>query len=85
MKFRILEISVQTYLIDIGNCINECLIAKKILNISYDKYIEILIRNNAFYCGNLIWNYSYFFKIKEDAENVIKELEPYLIMAKLTE
>jgi len=59
-------------------------IAKK-LNISIEKYQKILKHNGALYKDQFSITYPYYFKSKKDAEEALKELEPYLIMVKLTE
>jgi len=53
----------------------------KYLSIKYNKYINILKEHNAYYDPNSGYN----FKSITDLESVIKTLEPYLILKKLTE
>ena len=52
------------------------------LDISWEKYIKILENNNAANDGIKFYNN---FKTKQEAENAIKDLTPYLVMATLTE
>lgn len=58
------------------------------LNLSLEEYYDILKKHNA--RSNVeIWQessfYLYYFLNKEDAERAIKALEPYIILATLTE
>jgi len=65
-----------------------------ILGIPWEKYTEILKNNNAYfknenlftYINNKLTKLIYCnFHTQQDAENTIKDLEKYLIMATLTE
>ena len=51
------------------------------LNLSYEKYTDILKKYNAYQKSPL---YEFEFKNKKDAEEAIKELIPYLVMTTLT-
>jgi len=51
------------------------------LGISREEYINILLKHGAFWTQPA---QDYNFPTVEQAKNAIKELEPYLILAKLT-
>ena len=53
------------------------------LDIPLKKYETILMNRNGILLNDT--SISIYFKNKKDCENVIKDLEPYFIMAKLTE
>jgi len=74
------------YIIDYGSCINESEIATR-LGITLNIYINILKHNNAFLhkLGHIWYQYVYAFNNLKDINNTIEELEPYLILEKLTE
>ena len=63
---------------------NKNLIVKD-LNISLNEFEKILIKNNAKYDDEDYNNFFPYFKNKKNAEKVLIELEPYLIMSILTE
>jgi len=52
------------------------------VGLSLEEYRKILIKHGAINPNNYV---DYYFKIKEQAQNAIEELTPYLIMEKLTE
>lgn len=54
----------------------------ELLDIKLKKYHNILISCGAF---KNIYNNELYFKSEEDAERAIEKLEPYLVMATLTE
>jgi len=67
------------------NTIENTMVDKKIaeiLDISLETYINILKQYNAY---DLYYPGDCYFKTKEDAENAIKELTPYLVLATIME
>jgi hypothetical protein len=58
----------------------------KILSIPLEEYDDLMIRYGGTRYHSEDWDQmDWIFKSKEDVESVIGELEPYLIMANLTE
>ena len=57
-------------------------VVAKLLDIDYDTYIKILKKHGAHLDYG---NSEYWFNSKEEVEVLIKELEPYYILAKLME
>jgi len=93
MELKIIKVfrPYKKYIIDSYNCLNESAIAKK-LNIPTTEYGKILLNNGATYVKfdkehqmNNWCYYEYYFNTLQNAKNVIKILEPYLILTILTE
>ena len=69
------------YLIDDGGRMININIMKTFLDIPKDKYEKLLIK----YKTEKINGFNLYFNTEEDAKNFIEELEPYLIMKKLSD
>ena len=59
---------------------SDSFMAKEILDIDWNTYIEIMVKYGAYIPMGLN---EYWFNTKEEAEGVIKELEPFYVMRKL--
>lgn len=78
------------YLIFLNDCPSIPRNNAELLGIDREKYVEILLSCNGFLSHNdsFLSNDNFrdfiYFKNKEDAEEAIKMLEPYIMMATLT-
>lgn len=55
----------------------------KFLGINYKNYIKLIIKNEGFKLFD--WSKEYYFSSKKQCKNLIQDLEPYLIMKKLSQ
>jgi len=90
MKFKIFKIEDSGYHISLSRCDTifngtitfDCNIASH-LGLTLEEYHNVLKMHNAYAVGVKYPDPMYNFKSQEDAERVIEELEPYLIMEQL--